>query len=208
MILFGVDQSLSGTGITILENDRENEFWEANKIVHQEEIRTKTTGPQRLIFIRNRIRELIEEYKPDVIAREDYAMGAVGKVFNLGELGGVVDITVRELSKPLYVIPIQAWKKLLFKKGNIAKDTSYLLKFKQVTEYEFETDNIADSYGIANALHWYLAIESDPEFVYNLEEYMQEVFFDVKKAKKAKLTFKKAKKEKLLHTFLVNHRTT
>ena len=48
----------------------------------------KIRGGARLVHIRNTVKNLIEEHKPTLMVLEGYAYGAVGKAFEIGELGG------------------------------------------------------------------------------------------------------------------------
>lgn len=63
----------------------------------------KLLGSARMVFIREELRRLIEEVQPDLIAYEGYAMNAVGRVFNIGELGGVVRTLIWEMGIDLIV---------------------------------------------------------------------------------------------------------
>jgi Holliday junction resolvasome RuvABC endonuclease subunit len=198
MRVLGIDQSLTGTGISIIDNDGIGE-----SICHQEEIATKEKGTKRLFLIKSKIKEILKEYKPDYVCREDYAYGSKGRsVFNLGELGGVVDVLTYEHDYNIYKIPIMTWKKCLLGKGNVAKDTKYLLKFYKETQIMFDTDNIADSYGLANTLVKYINLKNDPNKIYNMWDYEQEAFFNDKKAKVDGFTFKKSLKEKVTHKYI------
>ena len=61
-------------------------------------------------------------------------MGAKGDVFNLGELGGCIDlvlynkVNMNSSSKvKYYCIPPNSWKLLVLGSGQVKKDTQYLL---------------------------------------------------------------------------------
>lgn len=86
-------------------------------------IKSKLKGVERLIEIREALREILATNRPDVVFVEGYAMGAKGRVFDIGELGGVVKVLLADLSIPCEVVPPASLKKWATGKGNANKDT-------------------------------------------------------------------------------------
>lgn len=164
MIIIGIDQSLTYTGVSLVNESRELlECFEVKP--------TRKAGVERLDFITTAIIKIVIDCmnanpSHDVfIVREGYSFGSYSNVvFNLGELGGCIDLTLYKLARniksivPLYqgkmceyTLPPTTWKKLIFGSGSTQKDTTYLLKAYKVTGIEFKNDNDADSYMIASA---------------------------------------------------------
>ena len=157
MIIIGIDQSLSNTGISVIKR--------GEKPLYFSIVPGKMRGIERLDYITKQIIEIISGVCKDnigesiVVCREDYAYGAKGDVFNLGELGGCIDlmlynrVNTNSLSKiKYYCIPPNSWKLLVLGSGQVKKDTQYLLTVYNKTGEKFDNDNIADSYMIALAI--------------------------------------------------------
>ena len=157
MIVIGIDQSLSNTGISVIKR--------GEKPLYFSIVTGQMRGIKRLDYITKQMIEIISGVCKDnigedvVICREDYAYGAKGDVFNLGELGGCIDLTLynkvnmNSSSKiKYYHIPPNSWKLLVLGSGQVKKDTQYLLTVYNKTGEKFDNDNIADSFMIALAI--------------------------------------------------------
>lgn len=165
MLTVGIDQSLTGTGITVLRDDT---------IIFSDVITTvDMRGLDRLDYICKFLYRVIsEQFLPGedlVIVREGYSYGSPNSssVFELGELGGVIDMMIytctkgvwsdREIS--LYIIPPPTWKLMIFGNGSVKKDTSYLLRVHEATGMRFMDDNIADSYMLAKSMERIMGLD-------------------------------------------------
>jgi Holliday junction resolvasome RuvABC endonuclease subunit len=147
----GIDQSLTGTGLCVLEDGR---------LVYQELITTEgMVGHARLAHILERIESIVHANDPDVIQLEDYSMGPSGETaIKLIELGGLIKYALAMLGyhvgseaieaggHALLVISAMSMKKFVLGKGNVQKDTSYLLTVMEKVGQRFENDNLADAY--------------------------------------------------------------
>ncbi len=176
----GIDQSLSGTGLCLLD--------EGGNILHTGIITPKKLrGVFRLRFIVDELVKFIldkcSEFDEIRASREGYSFSSKGAaLFDLGELGGVIDLAIYDLandqlkSKAIqyYKIPAGVHKKLVIKNGNAKKGTTkaqkqqYLDLITKHTGEVFLDDNIADSYMIATTLRTYYMIMSDELFYANL----------------------------------------
>lgn len=151
MSVVGIDQSLSGTGIVEISHD-------GNIIRKQLLSPGKLLGVQRLDFITNKIFEFCSEIKERfIVAREGYSFASKGRsVFNLGELGGCIDLVLfrSKISNfvEYYILPPTVVKKYCLGSGSVKKDSSYLLLVYKKLEIEFPDDNQADAYMIASTL--------------------------------------------------------
>lgn len=80
-------------------------------------------GLRRVAFIRDSVLNYVESYKPDVVAIEGYAFsyrGASNTLFNLGELGGVLRLSLLEKGIRLIVVPPTSLKLFATGRGNAA----------------------------------------------------------------------------------------
>lgn len=143
MKIMGIDQSLTGTGLCILEE---------GKIVLSRLIASKKKGVERIIEIKNEIIKTINEFAPDYIAIEKYNFSPRrAMAFELGELAGVIKVTLAELGKKFIVIHTGHIKRYATGRGNAEKALVLLHVYKKFG-VEFNNDNLADAYVIAKIL--------------------------------------------------------
>lgn len=77
----GIDPSLTSTGYA---------YWKNGKLVTGRITTDKLRGPHRLFYVRLMVGKILDEVQPSLVVYEDYAMGARGNTFHMGELGGVL----------------------------------------------------------------------------------------------------------------------
>jgi len=111
----GIDPSLSSTGVCITNNE-ESDYLESFAI------KSTKRGEARLIEIRNKVTSILVEHKPNYIFYEGYAFGARGRVFDLGELGGVLKVKLFEEEYKFFIVPPTVLKKFIIGKGIAPKD--------------------------------------------------------------------------------------
>lgn len=165
MTIAGIDQSLTGTAITIIEDNIEKFFLLSSK-------KTKGTKcpsidyTRRLMEIRNDVKKVLDQYKPSYICMEGMAFGAKGSV--IFELGGLSHL-LRELyfneDIRFIIAPPTVIKKYATGKGNADKMMMILeaMKrganipfFKKIEKQEMFDDNVCDSYFMASFMKDYL----------------------------------------------------
>lgn len=164
MIVVGIDQSITATAIVIFETDAENKL----QLKQIEIIKAPGKGLRRMMEWYRRVRAFFEKnlpgYRGEVfVARELHNQPQVGAANALQELAGFLDLMIcygsPVMSKNLYaMIPVTTWKKFITGKGNLAKDTSYLLKLNEsIQKIDFlvkgvgilRDDNAADAICLA-----------------------------------------------------------
>lgn len=155
MAIIGIDQSLTGTGLAVIDN--------SGNLVGTRIVNTaKLRGVERLAYISGKVNEFVNESGERCIAaREGYSFGSKGRAtFSLGELGGCVDMGLyKERPENLvsyYMIPPTVVKKYCLGSGAAKKDSAYLLLVYNRTGLEFPDDNQADAYMIALTLLGFL----------------------------------------------------
>jgi crossover junction endodeoxyribonuclease RuvC len=141
MRIAGIDQSLTSTGVVILDD-------QGNKIMNWA-IKSKLRGTERLIDIEERLIGQLKQLNVEKAYMEGYAMGIRGgHVFDLGELGGVLKVGLHRVGIPVAIIPPACVKKFASGKGNAQKDDMKLAVFKRWNA-EFPTIDEVDAYVIA-----------------------------------------------------------
>ncbi len=136
----GIDQSLTCSGVVILRDAADHT---AVALVPLKR------GVKRLLEIETALRELIPE-KTQVVVMEGYAFQARGKVFALGELGGIIKRLVHISGIRMLIVPPSTLKKFVLGTGIGQKNKMMLGVFKK-WGVEFDTDDECDAYALAKA---------------------------------------------------------
>jgi hypothetical protein len=138
----------------------------------------KLKGVDRLDFICAKVRDFVCSVKGSIRAtREDFSFSSKGRsVFDLGALGGCVDLTMFRMAadgiaqiKSYHKIPPTVHKKYCVLNGAAVKGTNkaeklvYLTLIKERTGESFSDDNVADSYMLARTLRAICLIASDEQ---------------------------------------------
>ena len=146
----GVDQSLTGTAICCLENKQ-------LQLTFLPE--TKLTGAERLLVLRKRLFKIIDAFHPELVALEGYSYDSIGRVFELGEWGGVIklELFIREI--PLIIVPPKRLKKFV----GVKRDDKELMIAAVKQRYKFDAgtnDNLADAAALAKVAEVFLTKET------------------------------------------------
>ena len=144
-IIAGLDLSLRRTGFTIIDSNK--------NILHQEVFKTdKMRGMQRLFFIKTRILQKLKEHNVSKIALEGYSFSSKGAaVVSLGELGGVIRMSLFENKYDYLDCPPTSLKAYTTGKGNADKDKMRASVFEKYN-IDYKDDNICDSYALCMML--------------------------------------------------------
>lgn len=137
-VYMGIDQSYSGFGITLL---RGTDYYTT---VYKSEFR----GVDRLRDIQAHLMERLVQHHIQDVAIEGYAFGS--QMANmLGELGGMVKLTLLDFGLYPLIVPPTNLKKYVTGKGNGISKAQMLLFVYKKWGAEFTDDNAADSYSLA-----------------------------------------------------------
>lgn len=139
-VWIGIDQSYSGFGFTALNgNGYYTEVYKSDK-----------RGVDRLRDIQAHVMNWIHEFDEIAdVAMEGYAFAGKGAVYQLGELGGMVKMTLRDFNIYPLIIPPTVLKKYATGKGTGVSKSQILLNVYKTWGVEFTDDNAADSYVLA-----------------------------------------------------------
>ena len=141
MIALGIDLSLTGTGLVILDGG-EPFYSECFKPQNK-------SGSSRLIEIRCKIEKTLSDCIPEIVCLEGYSFGSRGRaVFQTGELGGIIRVLLHEWGIKWIEIPPSQVKKFATGKGNSGKDLILQQVYKRWGQ-EFETSDEADAFVLA-----------------------------------------------------------
>ena len=149
MLFLGIDQSLTSTGVALIGN--------AGAPLELLCIKPKALrGVQRLAYIRDGLRDLLKGKEITQAAREGYSYGSVGtgRVFELGEIGGVLDLMLHDLRIPSIAIPPTSLKLAITGSGAASKDKVRQSVFKRFG-WDIDQDDKCDAYSLAQVAMLY-----------------------------------------------------
>lgn len=157
----GLDLSLTGTGLVVLDDSGE--------VVYSSTAKNKLRGIERLSFIEEVVGDLLVRFKIKMICIEGYAMGSrSGQAFSIGELGGVIKLLLWEQAKTYFLVPPTQLKKYVTGSGRAEKDMVILNVYKK-WGWEAGDNNQADAYVLARIARQLHSPSDD------LSKYQQEV---------------------------------
>jgi len=138
-VYLGIDQSYSGFAITAYQNG--NYYTEVYK--------SEKHGIDRLKDIQVHVMNWLYQFsKIEDVAMEGYAFGS--QMANmLGELGGMVKLTLLDFGIYPLIVPPTSLKKYVTGKGTGVQKNQMLLHIYKKWNAEFFDDNAADSYALA-----------------------------------------------------------
>lgn len=170
MRIIGIDQSLKATAIAIF--DAIEGSVPGIRFVKSELFKPKSTGIYRLSDIDSWIRgEMLNHYQPDVLVREMHHMRQYGAAAYLHQVTTFIDLFTIDYDngrlltdKSYFILSPSSWKKMITGKGNLKKDTAYLMTInKCISKIDWahdvpgsiDDDNVADA--ICLAMSGYIA---------------------------------------------------
>jgi Holliday junction resolvasome RuvABC endonuclease subunit len=140
--VMGIDQSLTGTGVCVLEGHLVQ--------THTKTIRSEKAGCARLCDIVDQLLALAALHHPALVAMEDVTrMASSASIIPLTELYAAIKLGFYRANIPLRIQNQSTMKKFVFLQGDVSKDTRYMLRVFDATGKHFDDDNQADAYGHA-----------------------------------------------------------
>lgn len=149
MKIMGLDISLTGTGVVILDCPINSKVHPGD-FTYLNTIDTKKLfGMQRCEYIRNQIDMVIKNYQPDIVIIEGYAYGAKGRaVYDLGEIGGIIRHLLYTNNINYKEVPPNSLKLFVTKDGRASKE-DMMFTLENLYGKIFADDNQADAMGLA-----------------------------------------------------------
>lgn len=172
MSVIGIDQSLTSTGVCLVEG---------KKVKMSSTIMPKATDEvDRLIEIESRLAEMITASNVEVAVMEGYSFLGGGRLASLGEVGGVVKKLLRQLGIDFYIVAPMTLKKFCNSSKSKGKNKVMLEVYKRFG-VEFEDDNQTDAFGLAMIGNEILHYKKHKEFSKSLKKYELESVMKVMK---------------------------
>lgn len=140
MKIVGIDPSLTSLGWAYQDNE---DFIEVGVE------RCKYKGFQRLDFLRERVTQVLDAVSPELVVYEGYAMGIRGgRVFDLGELGGLLKMEMYYRNIPILLVPPSNLKMFVTGNGGTKGKDAMMQTLAKHRGRLFDTDDEADAYGL------------------------------------------------------------
>jgi Holliday junction resolvasome RuvABC endonuclease subunit len=165
MIIFGIDPSLTGTGLCMLDVEKDDFSVKTLHIKKEDKKKKRTANDdmERLDLLEIQFSQFIQSYTSEnrkcAAFVEGYAMGVRGsRVFSLGEWGGILRLTLYRLGVPFYNIPPTKLKKFVTGKGVGDKNIILEQTFRKfgVGSEVLKNDDEVDAYVLAKLGESYL----------------------------------------------------
>lgn len=140
-VVLGIDQSLRHTGV----------FWLGPGVMGWKQIDTGSRrGAGRLVFIKDAVLQVVLEQNPVLVAMEGYSYGSIGKVFELGELGGVLRVAFEEKNLQTVVVAPSQLKKFITGNAHAEKtDVVAAVNNRLHLKWTDKDNNLADAAALA-----------------------------------------------------------
>lgn len=148
MGFLGIDQSLNATGLCTIS--------EAGDVVTAKTIDPEgRVGGERLVYIKRAVESVLDGI--GFAAIEGYAYGSVGRVFELGEIGGVLKTLLTERQVKYVIVPPILVKKFATGSTSAAKEEMVLAARESGDKsFYLSDDNQADAYFLAKIARAYV----------------------------------------------------
>lgn len=141
MRYLGIDQSLTGTGVCLVEEDGR---FVVMSTVDTDDLR----GAPRLAYIRDTLTSMVRMFGPvGHAALEGYSMGSINRPFDLGEVGGIVRIVLTDAGVRFNVVPPTVLK--LFATGHGHSPKEKMISAAEAEGVCPKDNNQADAYFLA-----------------------------------------------------------
>jgi crossover junction endodeoxyribonuclease RuvC len=140
MRFLGIDQSLNGTGLCVLSDVGQ---LVTSATVTPDELR----DGERLVFVKTAVASVLADV--EFATMEGYSYNSVGRVFELGEIGGVIKVLLVERKIPYVVVPPILLKKFATGTTHASKEAMLAAAVKRGHDFG-ENDDQADAFFLAH----------------------------------------------------------
>lgn len=148
MIILGIDPGSLNCGYGLLEIENRQIVAAGCDVIT---LNPKLHLPERLLQIRDQIREVILKYKPDVASVESIFYGKnIKSAFTLGHARGAILLTLAEQEIPIFEYSPREVKKSIVGNGNASKEqvlymVTQFLKLKKAPKSQDAADALANA---------------------------------------------------------------
>jgi Holliday junction resolvasome RuvABC endonuclease subunit len=168
MYFLGVDPSLAGSGLSLINEDY--------KVIDTTKFTTKSFGAERLYLLELKLLEFLDKYEKIYhCCIEGPAMRETGRIHDLGQWAGILYLTLYKKGIPFLTPSPSQLKKYASSTGeNQGKEVVMLDVFKNFGE-EFRDNDICDAYVMSRiSRDYYFKVYEKKDMSY-LKKYQQEV---------------------------------
>lgn len=150
MNVLGLDLSLNSTGYAYRAQATS---YDAMEVVTGRITTGKLRGVSRLDFLEECLQDIIKDGPFTLAVIEDYAMGYggnksnPGRVFNIGEWGGIARLSLHRASIPLVLVSPSSLKMFATGNGGSAIQKHHVMSsIQEVWDYRVDQDDEADAF--------------------------------------------------------------
>lgn len=137
--ILGIDPGTANIGIVIIDN--------YGVVLYKECWKPPNKGVERLLWVGDELAKLVDKYKIRDAAIEGYSYMSKWRAHDLGEVGGIIRVSLHEMGVRYSVVPPPTLKKFVTGKGNTKKELVPMHVFKKWGE-EFEDTHTCDAYSL------------------------------------------------------------
>lgn len=141
MLVLGIDPSVK-TGLILLRHEQDQ-----LNLVQEKQLKTKLRGFDLGEMVAETVLGWVKQFSPDLVTIESYAMHGT-QIVQAVELGTIIRFFMSRTGISYLDVPPTSLKKFVTGKGNAKKDLVIKEVFKRF-DYDTDTDDLADAYGLA-----------------------------------------------------------
>lgn len=161
----GLDLSLTGSGVVIIDDNY--------SILFSETLSVKSRDVERLLFLENKLLNILADKSITIAAIEGPAYQDTGRIFELGEWAGVVKLNLYKLSIPYIIVAPMQLKKYVSGTGKAGKKELIILDVYKNFGEEIRDNNIADAYVLARIARDFYCIKNEKDV--DIKKYQEDV---------------------------------
>ena len=203
MKIVAIDQSLNGTGICVFDNAiLEEEIFIDNNDKSRKKYETLEDAYldkiKKLSTINETVKDVLKDFKPDIIVIEGYSFGGKKSLTTQGEVTGIINLLINQYllvkKVKVLIVPPTQLKKFITGKGSGQKELIIKQVYKQFN-YDTDNNNLADSYVLGLMGFNYMIYQKTKICNKKLLQYQKQVIMDLNFVKKIVSKRRKVKED-------------
>jgi Holliday junction resolvasome RuvABC endonuclease subunit len=112
-------------------------------------------GSARMASLECQLTQLVQVFRPELIAIEGYSYNSINRPFDLGGIAEIIKLAFFKMRTPVIVVPPTQLKKFVTGDGGASKEKMVRSVLERYN-YETRNDNIADAVGLAKFAEIYV----------------------------------------------------
>jgi len=170
MHFLGIDSSINGTGLHIIDVKGKSVYFKCVLIKSSNPLRKKGFGGQRLKLIYDNATATITDYLPEFAVLEQGAFSANSQHHKLGKAMGVCELALAIESVPYAYVEPSRLKKMITGKGRADKKEllEYMYTFSGIVRgTKGVTLDVSDAYALARVARFVYLHHNNPTLLYS-----------------------------------------